>query len=313
MRLEPHGLVLERRHVREGDGLARAADEGVELVVDVGAHLRREGREGRRLQEVAVLGVLLHHHDDAELELLVGGHDRAAVELRGFVHFAQRRTAAVLTPEVEDEGPDAQRVLGELESGNVLRHGPQIRCSREHGLQVLGDRAVAREHDEAVERAQEPPVVGDRDDRADERRERLFQRLGGGEVEVVGGLVEQEQVRAGQFEQEDLQSGLLAARQRLERLPSRTRAGRSGGVRPWPGRDPARPSSPRRAPRHRGARADRASARSIRGRRAHRAARYRRDRPARPRAAGGSGSCRCRSGRAPRRARRTRSRCRTDR
>ena len=49
--------------------------------------------------------------------------------------------------------------------------------------------------------------------------ERLFERLGRREVEVVGRLVEQQQVRTGQLEQQDLQPGLLTARQRLERLP----------------------------------------------------------------------------------------------
>ena len=60
--------------------------------------------------------------------------------------------------------------------------------------------------------------MGDRDDGADERVERLLERLGRREVEVVGRLVEQQQVAAGQLEQQDLQAGLLAARQRLERL-----------------------------------------------------------------------------------------------
>ena len=45
-----------------------------------------------------------------------------------------------------------------------------------------------------------------------------LERLGRHEVEVVGRLVEQEQRGAGQLEQQDLEPGLLAARQRLEPL-----------------------------------------------------------------------------------------------
>ena len=126
VRLEPHGLVLERRHVRERDRFTRAADERMELVVDVGTHLGRERRERRCLQQVAVLRVLLDDDDDPELQLLVRRHDRAAIEVGGLVHLAQRRAATVLAPEVEDEGPDAQRVLGEVEGGNVLRHGRRL-------------------------------------------------------------------------------------------------------------------------------------------------------------------------------------------
>ena len=51
--------------------------------------------------------------------------------------------------------------------------------------------------------------------------ERLLERLGRGQVEVVGRLVEQQQGGAGQLEQQDLEAGLLAARQRLERLARR--------------------------------------------------------------------------------------------
>ena len=82
VRLEAHRLVLERRHVRERDRFARAADERVELVVDVGAHLRRERRERRRLQQVAVLRVLVDGDDDPELELLVRLDDRGAGRAR---------------------------------------------------------------------------------------------------------------------------------------------------------------------------------------------------------------------------------------
>src|SRR5256885_16644949 len=49
--------------------------------------------------------------------------------------------------------------------------------------------AVVPEQDEPVERPGEPAVMGDGGDRAPEARQPLLQRLGRGEVEVVGGLV----------------------------------------------------------------------------------------------------------------------------
>ena len=58
----------------------------------------------------------------------------------------------------------------------------------------------------------------DREDRALEARERVLERLCRDEVEVVGRLIQQEQRRARELEQQDLEAGLLAARQRLERL-----------------------------------------------------------------------------------------------
>jgi hypothetical protein len=61
--------------------------------------------------------------------------------------------------------------------------------------------------------------VRDREDRALVGLQALLQRLGAGQVEVIGRLVEQQQRRAGQLEQQDLQSGLLAAGQGAERLP----------------------------------------------------------------------------------------------
>jgi hypothetical protein len=53
-----------------------------------------------------------------------------------------------------------------------------------------------------------------------ERRQALLKRLGGHQIEVVGRLVEQQKRRAGQFEQQDLETCLLAA----EALRSRTAA-----------------------------------------------------------------------------------------
>ena len=85
-------------------------------------------------------------------------------------------------------------------------------------LEVVADRAVVAEHQEPVEPALEPAVVGDRQDRALEPGQPLLQRLGRDQIEVVGRLVEQQHRGAEQFEQHDLEAGLLPARQRLERL-----------------------------------------------------------------------------------------------
>ena len=62
-------------------------------------------------------------------------------------------------------------------------------------VEVVGHGAVVVEHDEAVEAAQEPAVVGDGDDGALELGEAGLQRLRRDEVEVVGRLVEQQQRR----------------------------------------------------------------------------------------------------------------------
>ena len=83
---------------------------------------------------------------------------------------------------------------------------------------MIGDGAIVAEHDVAVEAAEEPAVVGDGDDRSLELGEALLERFGRDEIEVVGRLVEQQQGCAAQFEQQDLEAGLLAARQRVERL-----------------------------------------------------------------------------------------------
>ena len=74
---------------------------------------------------------------------------------------------------------------------------------------MIGDGAVVAEHHEAVEAAQEPAVVGDRHDGAVELGEPVFERLGRHEVEVVGRLVEEQQCRPGQLEQQHLEPRLL--------------------------------------------------------------------------------------------------------
>jgi hypothetical protein len=60
--------------------------------------------------------------------------------------------------------------------------------------------------------------VGHREHRALERLESLLEGLGRLDVEVVGGLVEQQQRRPGQLEHQDLEAGLLAAAEALELL-----------------------------------------------------------------------------------------------
>ena len=72
----------------------------------------------------------------------------------------------------------------------------------------------------------------DGDDRALEAVERLLERLGAVDVEVVRRLVEQQQVVALELEAEDLQARLLAARQRLVAAGAPRRRGRSGPAPP---------------------------------------------------------------------------------
>ena len=70
------------------------------------------------------------------------------------------------------------------------------------------------------------------------RVEPLLERLGRLQVEVVGGLVEQQQGRPGQLEQQDLEPRLLAARERLEPLLRRRAPARSGRARRRPASRP---------------------------------------------------------------------------
>ena len=65
----------------------------------------------------------------------------------------------------------------------------------------MTDAAVVKDHQEPVEPAQERAVVRDRDDGARETVQRVLERLRGVDVEVVGRLVEQQQVVALQLEQ----------------------------------------------------------------------------------------------------------------
>src|SRR4029453_19410831 len=88
-------------------------------------------------------------------------------------------------------------------------------------LSRLINATVGVEDQKPVETAREPPVVGHSDDRALEGIQAQLQRLGGLQVEIVGRLVKEQQRRAAQLEQQDLEAGLLTSRQRLESLLGR--------------------------------------------------------------------------------------------
>lgn len=76
--------------------------------------------------------------------------------------------------------------------------------------------AVGAEDQVAVEGAGKPAVVGDSEDGALVGLEAGLEGVGGFEVEVVSRLVEQERGRALQFQQQDLEPGLLSAGQLAE-------------------------------------------------------------------------------------------------
>ena len=79
------------------------------------------------------------------------------------------------------------------------------------GLGGLIDLAVGAEDQEAVKGAREPAVVGDGQDGALEVVDGPFQRLGRMQVQVVRGLVEEQQGGAGELQEQDLEPRLLAA------------------------------------------------------------------------------------------------------
>ena len=72
-----------------------------------------------------------------------------------------------------------------------------------------------KDHQEAVHAAQEGTVVRHGDDRALETLQCPLERLRRIDVEVVGRLVEQQQVVAVELEAEDLQARLLAPAQHV--------------------------------------------------------------------------------------------------
>ena len=204
-------------------------------------------------------------------------------------------------------------------------------------LRGLDHLAVAAEQHEPVERPGEPPVVGDRDHRPVERRSAPPRSASArGQVEVVGRLVEQQQRRPGQLQQQHQEPGLLPAGEGAEALVALRRPARTGDSAAIASCrcSPARCSSPRQristsvlsdqlgpvvglrevpGP-HPGAEPGRPVVRD-RGERRPVDRRVRR-RPGRCRpgpAAAGSATCRCRWRRAPPPGRRTRSPGRTGR
>jgi hypothetical protein len=78
-------------------------------------------------------------------------------------------------------------------------------------LELFADLTVVVEDQEPVKGTGEPAVVGDGQDRALEFGESFFQRLRADQVQVVGWLIQQQQGRPTQLQQQDLQAGLLAA------------------------------------------------------------------------------------------------------
>src|SRR6185436_18911400 len=82
--------------------------------------------------------------------------------------------------------------------------GPAVRVALEATV-LAGDRAVA-------DRLQQRAVVGDEDHRPLEGEQRVLERLAALDVEVVGRLVEDQDVGAGGDEDREREAALLAAR-----------------------------------------------------------------------------------------------------
>ena len=215
------------------------------------------------------------------------------------------------------------------------RHGQGVRQPRPShtGCGGLDHLAIAAEQHETVERPGEPAVVGHRDDGAVEALQPLLQRLGAGQVQVVRRLVEQQQGRPGQLQQQHQEPGLLAAGEGAEALvglAGQLVAGQrlhrlAAGAARCASRRPARGSPPASCPAAPAGRGSARSAPAVPGRRAgptppcstgasgaRRPACARRPGRCRPgRAAAGNATCRCRWRRARRPGRRTRSPGRT--
>ena len=77
---------------------------------------------------------------------------------------------------------------------------------------------IVAEGDETIEAVQEPSVVGHANDGALEHVEAGFERLGRRNVEIVGRLVEQQEIGTVDLEHQDLESGLLASGEGFPRL-----------------------------------------------------------------------------------------------
>src|SRR5690606_18279811 len=85
-------------------------------------------------------------------------------------------------------------------------------------LRGLHHLTVGPHQQEPVEGAGEPAVVGHRQHRAVEPGQPFLQRLGRGQVEVVGRLVQKQQGGTGELQQQDQESCLLAAGEEREPL-----------------------------------------------------------------------------------------------
>jgi hypothetical protein len=92
----------------------------------------------------------------------------------------------------------------------VRRHSPSG-SSGQGWLELLADLTVVVEDQEPVKGTGEPAVVGHGQDRALEFGESFLQRLRTHQVQIVGWLIQQQQSRPTEFQQQDLQAGLLAA------------------------------------------------------------------------------------------------------
>jgi hypothetical protein len=109
-----------------------------------------------------------------------------------------------------DESQLAAECVLRSQPTSVYR-GRRTRPSSQIGSFASYTRPILSKHEETIEVASEPSVVGDRHDGAVEGVEAGLEGLGGLDVEVVGRLVEQQQRGAGQLEQQDLEAGLAAA------------------------------------------------------------------------------------------------------
>ena len=218
------GAGKREREVLDQQTIAEALAQPVDL--DDGVAEPRAGRDGDlQLLVVGSAGLRLG------LQLLVGGEARLALGLAGL-----RRHADPL--QLAFEGATAGDVRPLL-AGEAF-------------LLLLQPRAVvARERDAAAAIELEDPlgdvveevaVVGDRHDRAGVVLQELLEPVDALGVEVVGRLVEQQQVGAAEQQPAQRDAAPLAAGQRGRRR--RRRAGSAG--RPWRSRRCARGSTRRR-------------------------------------------------------------------
>ena len=118
------------------------------------------------------------------------------------MRIASRRAHAALVARAArlDALPDPDLLLRQLlvEERVLLRLRVQAFLAAAQVVGVVagpvGDLAAVELDDAGGQRAQEAPVVGDEDQRARPALEEAFQPVDGLDVEVVGGLVEQQHV-----------------------------------------------------------------------------------------------------------------------